>query len=260
MKKYAFSTAALFPRHSTESLKIIGKAGFEFAELMPQCFADISEEFAKEALQTGVRVSSIHYPLAMFSILYNAHPCMSIEARKLNCKLVEMAKQLGTEVIVIHPHNHADKKFKSLLEDPIIENIRNLADLCLNNGITLAVENNPKSPGATPEGLLEYVDLFSHKAMVPMVDTTEAFEADIDPALFIERVKPVHLHLSDYKQEIKHIPAGKGDMDWQSIARSLQDYKGFLTLEPSYRHYIVDGESMLCEARKFMDDIFGTSF
>jgi len=260
MKQYAFSTAALFPRDSADALEMIGKAGFKYAELMPQCFADNSGYFIEKALRTGVKVSSIHFPLAMFSMLYNAHPGMAAEVHDFGSKLVGMAKQLGTKVIVIHPHNHADVRYKSLLENPITNNIKNLADLCFDNGIVLAVENNPKSPGATPEGLLEYVNGFCHRAMAPMVDTTEAFEAGIDPAVFIGKVKPVHMHLSDYAGETKHIPAGQGSMDWGSIARALKDYTGFLTLEPSYKYYIDNAEAMLYDARKFMDDIFGSGF
>lgn len=258
MEKYAFSTAALYPLDSEESLKLISKAGFKFAELMPQCFSDLTDEFASRALNTDVKVVSIHYPLAMFSLLYTSHPGMIQDGEKFNRDLINLGHKLGTEVIVIHPHIPADPRHYEILEKPIIKNIIDLADMCSEKGITLAMENSPKGDGGTAKGLLDYIDsLGKHPAIEPMVDTTEACEAFQDPSEFIRTVKPVHLHLSDYKGERKHLPAGEGDIKWKEIKDALYGYEGYYVLEPSYRYYLENTEKKLKEAYDFISNLIG---
>jgi len=256
-RRYSFSTAALFPRDSAESLGLIARAGFGCAELMPQCFADADDDFAVRAERSGMAVGSVHYPLAMFSMLYNAHPGMCAEARVFGRRLVRLCSRLGASVLVIHPHERADEaEFRASLEAPILDNIVDLAESCDAAGVTLAMENNPKGPGRDPGSLLAYIASFAGRAkLAPMVDTTEACEASVDPAAFIEAVHPVHVHLSDYAGAAKHLPAGEGAIDWSSVRRSLAGYEGIYTLEPSYRHYLVEPERKLEAALAFVRDL-----
>ena len=95
--KYSFSTAALFPRSAAESLRLIAGAGFSHAELMPQCFAEAEERFASRAEKCGIHVASIHYPLAMFPMLYNAGESMVGEARRFGEGLVRLS--VGVEAL-----------------------------------------------------------------------------------------------------------------------------------------------------------------
>lgn len=254
MYKYSFSTAALFPRDSAEALRLIGEAGFEYAELMPQCFSDVEEPFVARAEKSGVRVGSVHYPLAMFSMLYNAHPGMCADARAFGKKLVRLCSLLGTSVLVIHPHETvSDPATRELLEAPIRDNIVDLAANCERAGVQLVVENNPKGPGRTPKGLLDYLESFRDLGRFePMVDTTEAIEAGEDPAEFIREVGPSHLHLSDHRGEKKHLPAGEGEIEWRKVREALDGYGGFYTLEPLYRYYLDDPKPKLKKARAFI--------
>ncbi|MCE5256421.1 MAG: sugar phosphate isomerase/epimerase [Spirochaetaceae bacterium] len=257
MKMYSFSTAALFPRTAEESLRLIKGAGFSFAELMPQCFADIGDEVLRAAEKNGIQVASVHYPLVLFSMLYNAGEGMVPETRTLGRKITAFCRQLGCTVLVVHPHEPVkEKAMKTRLEDPIIGNLRALADECGRNSLILAVENSPKGPGRTPEGLLEYVrELGEGREWVkPMVDTTESCEAGIAPEKFISVVHPVHMHISDHAGEAKHIPAGEGESDWVAIRESLKDYRGFRTLEPSYRFYLDEPEKQLEKAYHFVTE------
>ncbi len=260
MKQYAFSTGALFPLHTPDALAALKKAGFNCAEVMPQAFYDVSPDFVREALKTGIHVTSIHYPLAFFSILYNAHPDMYAESKKFSNDLLTAAKALDTRVIVVHPHSIADEKYFALLEAPIIDGMKYLAELCEKNGVTLGMENSPKGMGATPDGLLKYIELYfaDCPAIKPIVDTTEACEASEDPVAFIKTVKPVHLHLSDFHDNKKHLPAGDGSIDWNGVKAALDGYgySGIYTLEPSYRHYLDDIDAKLKKAYAFVSGHF----
>ena len=257
MHRLSFSTAALFPRDSIESLRLIGEAGFEYAELMPQCFSDIGDGFVARAEGCGVRVGSIHYPLAMFSMLYNAHEGMCADARAFGRRLVLQAARLGATVIVIHPHEPVkEAQYQGLLEAPIVDNIVDLAEACEKAGVRLAMENNPKGPGYSPESLLAYIASFAGRArLFPMVDSTEACEAFQDPVDFIRKVGPIHVHLSDHAGERKHLPAGEGEVDWAGVRESLADFEGLYTLEPSYRYYLEDAALRLERARLFLSSL-----
>jgi sugar phosphate isomerase/epimerase len=257
--RFSFSTAALYPRTAEESLRLIAGAGFPNAELMPQCFEDARERFALKAEKCGVHVASIHYPLAMFSMLYNASPGMAHEARNFGSGIVRLCAALGATVLVIHPHDmQKDLLMHRLIEEPIRKNILLLAEYCTKAGIKLAIENSPKGAGRTPEGLLNYIaSLGCCSSLGPAVDTTEACESGIDPAEFITKTKPIHLHLSDHAGEVKHLPAGEGDTDWKSVRDALAGYEGYYTLEPVYRYYLEDADAKLVRAHNFISNLIG---
>lgn len=261
--KYSFSTAALFPRTAAESLRLIAGAGFSHAELMPQCFAEADERFASQAEKCGIHVASIHYPLAMFSMLYNAGESMVGEARRFGDGIVRLCRALDTKVLVVHPHEPVkDPARAALLEAPIVANLKALGEACAAAGVTLAIENSPKGPGRSPAGLLAYVEaLGAGPTSAPMVDTTEACEADEDPVDFIAKVRPCHTHLSDHAGEVKHIPAGEGEVDWPGVRDALRGggYSGYYTLEPVYRHYLDAPEAALEKAFAFISSLIGSA-
>lgn len=258
MKLYGFSTAALYPRPQADCLRLVGEAGFDRAELMPQCFAECRPDFAREAEKCGVQVGSVHYPLAMFSLLYNSYGGMSAEAREFGAGLVTLCSRLGAGVLVVHPHDPGQAgPWQALFEAPIRGNLLHLAEECGKRGITLCMENNPKGPGRSPDGLLSYIEGLNAEsggAFKPMVDTTESCEADQDPVEFIRKVRPVHLHLSDHAGDRKHVPAGEGEVDWPGVRDALAGfgYSGIYMLEPLYRFYLDEPEKRLRKARDFI--------
>lgn len=259
MLEYGFSTAALYPRDNADCLDLIAKAGFDCAELMPQCFRDASPEFASIAERSGLRIRSVHYPLAMFGMLYNANPTMGREARAFGRGLVELCRRLGASVLVVHPHETCSQAiWRELLERPIIDNLSDLAEACDGHGLILGMENNPKGQGRTAAGLLEYIaSLRAGNIVRPVVDTTEACESDQDPVGFIRIAKPSHVHLSDYRADAKHIPAGEGDVDWLGVRAALRavEYEGAYMLEPMHRYYYADAETSLRKAREFIGEL-----
>ncbi len=254
--RYSFSTAALYPLETEDALKRIRRAGFRHAELMPQCLSDASEQRARAFEQTGVHIASIHFPLAFFPMLYTPHASMREDGRRFTEKLLLLGERLGASVLVVHPHEKNRRGHDELLEQPVVDNLRWLADAGQTHGILLAMENSPKTC-ATPEQLLSYVEMLGNGNVRPMTDTTEVCEAGGDPAAFIAALPPCHLHLSDYCGETKHLPAGEGEIDWASVRAALgEDYAGFYTLEPAYRFYLDDVDDKLAKARAFLERTF----
>lgn len=255
MSRYSFSTGALFPLESEDALQRIKNAGFDNAELMPQAMSDASEAATKKFEKTGIRIASIHYPLAMFGMLYTAHKTMRDDGRRFTEDLLTMGKRMGTDILVVHPHSPSYPGYEQLLEQPIIDNLRYLADTCDRFGVTLAMENSPKTC-ATAEQLSAYIESFGPINMKPMVDTTEVCEADGDPVEFLSKIKPCHLHLSDFAGAMKHLPAGEGDIDWAGVKAQLVDYTGYYTLEPAYKFYLEDIDARLQKAYRFVSTLF----
>ncbi len=262
MNRLAFSTGALYPLPSEDALAAVYRAGFPCAELMPQSFQDVTPQFAKKVQAIGIHVNSIHYPLAMFSMLYTAHPAMAQDASRFADDLAALGEQLGTTVIVVHPHYPEDDPLRhKLLELPILQNFYYLAEVCARKGITVGMENSPKGPGATAKGLTEYITQYfsDYPNVKPVVDTTEACEAYEDPIAFLRDALPQHVHLSDFADNRKHLPMGQGSIDWEAAAAVLRQskYPGVYTLEPSYSHYLRDIDQKLKSAYEIASRIFG---
>jgi sugar phosphate isomerase/epimerase len=177
----AFSTAALFPVSTIPALELISRAGFKEAELMPQCREDISSGSVNQIKTLDIRVSSIHFPLVYFPVFYNPQVDMVQEAQELSKALVKAGRTLNIKIIVVHALSKMTPLQREIFQLPVTENIRYLCDQAGEAGITIALENNPKTLAATPEELINQVEVIDRSNIAPMVDTTEAMEADIDP-------------------------------------------------------------------------------
>ena len=248
MNKAAFSTGAFYTLETADALKKIRNAGFAHAELMPQCSEDLTPAMLGKAEKIGIHISSIHYPLVFFGILYNANPGMYRESKKFSDNLAQFAKAAGTEFVVIHPEEEYSGKFTELLGKPINDSIRYMCAALAERGITVAMENYPSGVGQHPDTLDAYVKRLAIPNMKVMVDTTEVIEGGGDPIEFISGLEnvPCHLHLSDYDEK-KHIPIGTGRVDWKAVTTLLKNrgFAGYWTLEPSYKYYLDDPDGQL---------------
>lgn len=248
---YAFSTGALYPLSSHEAVALVRDAGFDGAELMPQSLYDTSDRSLLAFERVGLPLTSIHYPLAFFGMLYTSQPDMLLDGRAYAKQLLKFAGNLGTRVLVVHPHTPGRPEHHSLLEQPVIDNLLWLASRCQEANIILAMENSPKTC-ATSEQLRDYVKALGHPGILPMVDTTEVKEAGGDPVAFIRDLPPCHLHLSDFGEGRKHLPPGEGEIDWVGVRDALKGYQGVYTVEPSYRFYLEGIPERLAKDNRFI--------
>lgn len=259
MKKVAFSTGAFYTFSTLEAVGKLRNAGFSHMELMPQCHKDLSLETLAQIKELGMHISSIHYPLVFFGILYNANPGMSLESREFSKNLAKFAKEAGTEFVVIHPEEKYSGIYVDLCAKPIRKNIENLADELSNVGVTLAMENHPSGVGRIASTLQKYVKEMDIPNMKIMVDTTEVIEGGEDPIEFIRDLDqaPCHLHLSDFGKGLKHLPIGTGDIDWKTLIQLLKDkgYNGYYTLEPSYKYYVDNIDEQLRKNYEFITSL-----
>ncbi|HQQ64822.1 MAG TPA: sugar phosphate isomerase/epimerase [Thermotogota bacterium] len=259
--RISFSTAGLYPIESIEALKLVSQSGFSEAELMPQCYHEITESFAIKArknlkeMGTPLRVSSIHFPLVFFSTFYNMYPGMRKEAERLSEKVAACASIFGTEVIVVHAPDKPKPGDLSEYSETVIHNIRYLCWVCEEMGITVALENNPKTIADTPPHWREAAALIDCPNLKPMLDTTEASEAGIQPIAFVDETPCAHYHLSDHSGVVKHLLPGEGDQDWPLFfeKNAKNGYRGIYVAEPSYRFVSGNPIENLAKVRRFFD-------
>lgn len=258
-KKVAFSTGALYLLETTEGLAKLKKAGFEHAELMPQCFSDLSLETLKKIDDIGIHISSIHYPLVFFGILYNANPGMIKDSFEFSDRLAEFAKKAGTEYVVVHPEEEYTGLKQKLVAPGVRDNLLYLCSALDKAGVTVAMENYPSGVGQYPDTLEAYAASIKAPNMKVMVDTTEVIEGGGDPIRFIEELKevPCHLHMSDFADGTKHLPPGLGDIDWKTLIALLKKrgYQGYYNLEPSYKFYMENLDDCLKRDYDFISSI-----
>jgi len=259
--RVSVSTAGLYPIESLDALKLVAQSGFSEAELMPQCYYEISESFALKTRKTlkevGIpfHVSSVHFPLVFFATFYNLYPGMRKEAERLSEKVASSASILGAEIIVVHAPDKLKPGDSSEYGETVIQNIRTLCDICEEMGIIVALENNPKTIADTPPHWREAASLIDRPNLKPMLDTTEASEAGIPPIAFVNETRCIHYHLSDHSGNVKHLLPGEGDQDWPLFfGTNLKiGYKGIYVAEPSYRFMNKAPADNLTKIRKFFD-------
>lgn len=255
--RFSFSTAALYPRDSLDSLDLIKEAGYDAAELMPQCMEETLPCFAKKVMSISkMRVASIHFPLVFFSIFYNPYPGMIKEARTLIDNITSLAGALETNVIVIHPPYFTNKTQEKLFYAPVMDNMRYLCMKSKENGVKVSLENNPKG-GRTPEEMLKVIHEVNCENIFPMIDTTEAVESGQDPVYMLKKLDVIHIHASDHKGEDKHILPGQGDLDWKKIFSVLEEKKfsGFFTVEPLYKYFLEDPVQKMKAVLKYLTSL-----
>jgi len=258
--KICFSTAALFPRPTLEALQLIAEAGYDGAEIMPQCRSEATPKFALKILRTKglAPVYSIHFPLVFFPIFYNPYPKMKEEARLLVRELVEMGQKLQSQVIVIHPVPDLSPEKKTLFTPSIHENVCFLCEIASASGIRVAIENSPSSPCRTPEGMKTYLSNLNCPNAFPMLDTTEALESGVQPVEFLRLLDVIHLHVSDHSAcKGKHLPPGRGDIKWNEIIELLKkkNFQGCLVVEPEYIYFLNQPDKLLKETLVFLRNL-----
>jgi sugar phosphate isomerase/epimerase len=258
--KICFSTAGLFPRPTLEALQLIAEAGYDGAEIMPQCGYETTPRFAFEITRTkGIpAICSIHFPLIFFPIFYNPYPKAREESRLLVRDVVAMAERLQSSVIVIHPLSDLPPEKKALFTAPVQENICFLCERAAKSGIRIAIENSPTSPCRTPEGMKAYLSSLNCPNVFPMLDTTEAMECGIHPTEFLRLLDVIHLHVSDHSDSRgKHLPPGKGDINWTEFVSLLKkkNFQGCFVVEPEYTYFLKQPEELLRETLNFLRNL-----
>ncbi|MCP4541353.1 MAG: sugar phosphate isomerase/epimerase [Chloroflexi bacterium] len=254
--KIGLSTAALYPTHLTEeALTTIAELGFPTVEIFLQTEQEYTSAFGTELdrrrRDLGLDVHSLHLHSSYFD-LWTLYPRMIQETRDRFRRLLETATMLKARALTWHglrfggdnPH----------LIAAFFESATWAGEQAQAVGITLCIENVSWCYLRTPAQVKTM-----RQAKLPIgftFDTFQAGESATDPASLIYAMNG-HLttvHLADYAPGApRHLPPGKGDLDWKTILRTLQSvgYTGPLIIEPAH----ITDLSDLTHARDFVQQI-----
>lgn len=243
--RLGLSSGALYPRTLTEDAPAIAGAwGARDLELMLQTYGEYDPAFIatveRNARAAGVRVHSLHTNL--FHPVLNPYPRRVEEGRKLFGQAVEAAHRLGAKAIVWHGANRQEA------EEPegwarFLELASDFAQMCHEAGVALALENvswcvlasvrdvtafAKEVPNLAPPGSLGFV-----------FDPFQASEAGANHFMLLAAMsgKLVDVHLSDYREGVRHLPPGNGDLPWSALLRAVKNagYAGPLMIEGPLR-------------------------
>lgn len=222
-----------------EAMKFAKACGFAAVELYLEYPHDPlradAQALREQSRRTRLPIYSIHAPsYERFLAPFLLDPVG--RATEALCATARLAREIGAEVVVIHPfpalfrQGGSRRRFQQVLESvdwgkvrPSIENLPRLFRSFL-------------SP--IPHCLVRESDFrsFCQKFSYEMtLDTTHALSCGQDPTEFFHACKAHvrNLHFSDFQDGRQHLPLGEGSWDYASFLRALkhEGYKGVLTLE-----------------------------
>ena len=232
-----------------ERFKKVKEAGFH--KVAVWCNSDfntysgISEyEQFKFVREQGLQVSYAHAPIKFAPYLSNKYYGAK-EAVKTYKIYLKGAKEQGVDIVVVHLPE---------ITPVVIDNVAEIADFAVGQGITLAAEN---LTGATP-----FDDLFREvKGISFCYDTCHALMfGDNDGAMaerYIDRLVTTHLSDGDGKRD-SHAMPGDGIYDFLTLAKRLKagGYKGDFVLEAFQSAEYADISEFFATGKERLERIF----
>lgn len=231
-----------FQRPILEAVELIAQCGFESAELWADHAWDerrgASVPELKQALARLGLQSTIHCPIMDLNI---ASPNRGVQAESVRqvLRAVDLAGELGSELIVIHPgHKYSPLENDSEHWERQVEAVERILAYAQEQKVLAAVENLDSDKGVVSvRGWPDLERLFQDcKSGEKWVTLDVTHLKDTEQVLdFINKAGPhlAHLHLSDSSPEKMHLCLGEGSLDLKAIAQSLKaaGYQGICSLE-----------------------------
>lgn len=206
--------------------------GIELIEISPrrEDYPTLDWEGIKsESKRTGVKIWSLHLPFSRDINISLPDSKKREDSVKLHLNYMQRAAYVGAKVIVVHPSSEPiEEHERSEYMENSIASLKVLADHAQKLGLTLAVENLPRTclcrDSKETEQILRSDDRlrFCFDVNHLLIDSHEKF---------LERFadKLVTLHISDYDfVNERHALPGCGHIDWLRLVELLEtaDYSG----------------------------------
>lgn len=242
--------------------KLIAEAGFDGVDYSVMEMVNVdcvfngrnyieeAENAGKIFRSYGIPVTQTHAPFRFSdygdSVTYKEHIYPTI------VRSVEVSAAMGASIIVVHPLHyltyagHEEEIFRLNMDF-----YRSLIPVCKDCGIKVAVENMFQwdmrrghivhDTCSRAEEFCRYIDTLNSEYMVACLDVghvglpAQADEVwDVIRKLGHDRLKSLHVHDNDYKDDRHAIPYS-GKIDWDQVTKALGEinYSGDFTYEIS---------------------------
>lgn len=257
--RIGMSSSCFYPEETEVSLRRIGEAGAETAEIFfnspSELHGDLLRELCAIKAQYGMDVVSVH-PFMSFAEgfwLFSEYERRFRDSLEFYPRFFEAAEALGAHLFVLHGAKHLKIEPERYAERLFLLNER-----AKPFGVQVAHENVVYYVGEDPAFMRQLqTQLGRDFAMV--LDLKQACRAGVDPFAFIEAVGDgiVHVHISDSDADHDCLPPGKGTFLFPRLFRALEGagYGGKYIIE-LYRHNFTD-ERDLSEAQAFLRRTLG---
>jgi deoxyribonuclease-4 len=140
---------------------------------------------------------------------------------------IDVAAEIGAELVVIGPGRRHPLVLEPLeMSDSFAHPaMRECIDYAANRGVIYGFENITSLYMVRADEIAEFIDKVDNPYCRAVYDVANGLYVE-DPATAIRTLgeRIVHVHLSDTDGKVPaHWPVGKGDVDFASVARALQD-------------------------------------
>ena len=209
--------------------------------LRPYELLERKGEIRRELVSAGLSVSAIASPV--FKCNLESDPEVQEHLRILN-RCIELAKSLDTRIVRVFTFWRSGSLDERL--GAILEKFAPAIDIASDEGVILAVENEPSTHVNNGRRLRQFLEAVGKPSVVkgvwdPGNDVWDPEgEKPYPEGYSYVRGLFVHVHVKDGRRlETGHefVPVGEGDVNWLEQVRALirDGYNGYLSLETHWR-------------------------
>lgn len=256
--KIGASSACFYPLETEKSIKALGELGFELAEIFVNAECELSgkifEEIKSTADHYGISFTSMH-PFTSFAesnMLFSAYKRRFTDGLEFCKKYFDACNKLDIGILVIH----GCKKRYPISDEEYFERFGILCENAARFGIITAQENVVDFKSESPE-FLSRMRLALGDKFKMVFDIKQSVRTGIEPIPFAKEFSKdiIHLHLSDYTDELICIPPGKGNFDFAALSAVVKEagYKGAGVIELYNNGYKQPQE--ITESKKYLQKI-----
>ena len=231
--------------------------------------ADDFPHFAQWSKEYGIRLWSYHLPFMDPKLKFDISDPETADATVARFfQLIEQGAQAGFEKFIIHPSfEPIGDDVRPVRMERAKQSLRVLAEHAEKNGVTLCVENLPRTClGRNSAEILELISV--HPSLRVCFDTNHLLKESYVDFLHGLKDKIVTLHVSDYDFiDEKHWLPGEGLVDWKLMYETIREigYDGVWMYEINFHNDKIQRvRDLICEdfvrnAKEIFDGVPFTS-
>ncbi len=232
--RFGFRTGGFRDWKIEAVLEELARIGYDGAELCLES-ADMRPENFTQARADEIKNLMDNLGLEITSVSYHAD-VESVEQRRANTfKSVEVAKWLGTDVLIINAERIREGEKEEQWQE-LVDRLKDLTASAEKNGVNVAMEPEPLLVVSDTDDMLRMIGDVGSPNLKVNLDVGHAYITDPDLPESITRLGDaiVHAHLEDIKDKIhSHLELGEGDIDFAAMHESFEKigYNGYYVVD-----------------------------
>lgn len=233
-----------------EKLGLFREYGFEYLHWCDNWNDDVAytreemKQYANLITDVGLTCLDVHGTATQTARIDSADDRAHRQYVKLLRNRVEFCSAIGGDSVVVHPPHYHEPELETRL-NRALETLRQAEKLCVENGVTLALENCYRDDHRVLQRLL---DKHPPELLGFCYDSGHANIhgnfGQLNPIR--ERLLVTHLH-DNRGDADSHQPPGWGTIDWGAVVRWLEGHRKPLNLEVTHspEHFTGDPQDFL---------------